>query len=130
VVPLLLPPSTLSFLDRAQSIFRVEMNITHQLSAERCPYSADNHFGPVVSPQCRDFDFTLYFEQAFLSLTPSVIFIFASLVYLPTLTRQTTKVRTDRLHGVKLVGVSVREKGLVTDGLRRLLPSMQLRSLL
>ena len=58
------------------------------------------------------------------------MFIFASLIYLPTLTRRTTKVRTDRLHGVKLVGVSVREKGLVTDGLRRLLPSMQLRSLL
>ncbi|THW33635.1 putative multidrug resistance protein [Aureobasidium pullulans] len=78
------------------------MNITHQLSAERCSHSADNHFGPVVSPQCRDFDFTLYFEQAFLSLTPSVMFILASLIYLPTLTRQTTKVRTDRLHGVKL----------------------------
>lgn len=36
----------------------------------------DNNFGPTVGPSCRgDFDFTLLFEQSFLSIVPSAILI-------------------------------------------------------
>ncbi|OCK85970.1 putative multidrug resistance protein [Lepidopterella palustris CBS 459.81] len=41
-----------------------------------CTLHADNVFGPVVAPPCRNgFDFTLLFEQSLLSIAPSSIFL-------------------------------------------------------
>lgn len=39
---------------------------------------ADNSFGPLVPTSCRAFDFTLLFENIFLSLLPSAALVLAS----------------------------------------------------
>ncbi|OJJ73699.1 hypothetical protein ASPBRDRAFT_41400 [Aspergillus brasiliensis CBS 101740] len=40
-----------------------------------CPAAADTVFGPRVNIACRTFDFTLYFEDAFLAFLPSAVFL-------------------------------------------------------
>jgi ATP-binding cassette subfamily C (CFTR/MRP) protein 1 len=70
--------------------------------APRC-YNADTRFGPAISRNCRTFDFTLFFEQGFLSLTPSLLFVSISFLYLPVIARRPTKAYRDRLYGLKLV---------------------------
>lgn len=72
-------------------------------AAQRCTFGADDRFGPAVPTHCRESDFTLYFEQSFFSLTPSLIFILFSSIYLPSVFRRTTKACGDRIHGIKLV---------------------------
>lgn len=42
-------------------------------SCFKCPVSADNSLGPAIIRGCQDgFDFTLLFEQSFLSMAPSL----------------------------------------------------------
>ncbi|PYI24792.1 P-loop containing nucleoside triphosphate hydrolase protein [Aspergillus violaceofuscus CBS 115571] len=40
-----------------------------------CPLGSDNSFGPVVSGYCREFDFTLLFEDVVLVFIPSFVFL-------------------------------------------------------
>lgn len=40
-----------------------------------CPSGSDEAFGPRVDPRCRDLDFTLKFEDIFLTCLPAAIFI-------------------------------------------------------
>lgn len=68
--------------------------------------AADNLFGPVVPTQCRGgFDFTLFFEQAVLSILPSAAFILLSLMRLAKLYRAQPLVQTDRTHAAKLFAI-------------------------
>ena len=50
----------------------------HPLTAD----CGDNSFGPAVrpTPGCRTFDFTILFEDAFLSLVPSTLFLLFSIL--------------------------------------------------
>jgi ATP-binding cassette subfamily C (CFTR/MRP) protein 1 len=43
--------------------------------AAGCPLNGDNQFGPRVPVRCRDFDFTLLFEDAFFIILPAVLFL-------------------------------------------------------
>ncbi|KAM0306073.1 hypothetical protein ACHAO8_010900 [Botrytis cinerea] len=47
-------------------------------SSQVCQLDADDTFGPAVTSCARTFDFTLFFEQAILSLVPSTIFLLIS----------------------------------------------------
>lgn len=77
------------------------MNETAQL---HCSFSADAAFGPVVEG-CRDgFDFTMSFEQYFLSLVPSVLFLVAATFRLRFLRKQKSQVEGKLLRSIKLVG--------------------------
>jgi hypothetical protein len=61
---------------------------------DTCRLDADDTFGPVVS-HCRGgFDFTLLFEQAILSILPSVLVLAASVYRLLGLRRQSIKTIT------------------------------------
>jgi ATP-binding cassette subfamily C (CFTR/MRP) protein 1 len=70
-----------------------------------CAFADDNSFGPSVAKQCRAFDFTLFFEQAFLSLVPSVLFVLGSIVRLISIARQDVKTSQSRWHISKLVRI-------------------------
>src|SRR2546421_11635948 len=51
-------------------------NYSDVVSLSTCTNGADNVFGPVVAPPCRQgFDFTLLFEQSILSIGASCIFL-------------------------------------------------------
>jgi hypothetical protein len=67
---------------------------------------ADATFGPQITSSCRTFDFTRLFEEAFLSIAPSTVFlIFASFRASRIFSKQPI-VRKGRLHGFKLVSVT------------------------
>ncbi|KAI5267437.1 putative multidrug resistance protein [Aureobasidium subglaciale] len=72
--------------------------------ATTCAFADDNSFGPSIDKRCRAFDFTLLFEQAFLSLVPSVLLILGSVVRLIGILRRDVKTSKSRLHDTKLVG--------------------------
>ena len=44
-------------------------------SSTFCPPNGDSYFGPQVEPCLRSFDFTLHFENLFLSIAPSALFL-------------------------------------------------------
>jgi hypothetical protein len=65
---------------------------------------ADSSFGPSVPPGCRSgFDFTLYFEQAILSIVPAVLFLLITAVRLVQLFRANIVTVPSSIHEVKLV---------------------------
>ncbi|KAJ6007677.1 hypothetical protein N7540_011653 [Penicillium herquei] len=68
-----------------------------------CPQNSDNKFGPRIDPNCRSFDFTLLFEDAFFSLLPATLFLVLIPPRLRILWRTPTKLRSYRLAIVKLV---------------------------
>lgn len=68
-----------------------------------CPVDGDNRFGPRVASQCRPFDFTLLFEDAFFALLPAAIFLLSIAFRLPALLRAPVKVASHRLATTKLV---------------------------
>ena len=71
----------------------------------RCSLEADNAFGPVMNPRCRDgFDFTLVFEQAIFGLVPAVAFLIISPVRLQILAKCDVRIQFNRLRSAKLVG--------------------------
>ena len=43
-------------------------------------WSADGQFGPAVKAERSNFDFTLLFEDAFLSIAPASVFLLAALL--------------------------------------------------
>ncbi|CZR69716.1 related to multidrug resistance protein [Phialocephala subalpina] len=67
-----------------------------------CLAGSDNSFGPAVAHECRQFDFTLCFEQIFLSLVPSLLFILLSPIRLATVFRRNIKIVSSPLHGSKI----------------------------
>jgi ATP-binding cassette subfamily C (CFTR/MRP) protein 1 len=68
-----------------------------------CAFADENSFGPSVTKQCRTFDFTLLFEQAFLSLVPSIILVLGSVIRLIGIARHDVKTLKSRWHVSKLV---------------------------
>jgi hypothetical protein len=74
--------------------------------ATACSFADDNSFGPSIAKQCRAFDFTLLFEQAFLSLVPSILLVLGCIVRLHGILRQDVKTLQSRLHSSKLVIMS------------------------
>lgn len=68
--------------------------------------SNDNSFGPVS--QCRTFDFTIYFEQAILSILPAAILLAIAIPSIAVLIRRRRCVhRMSTLFTVKLVSILV-----------------------
>lgn len=63
----------------------------------------DNAFGPAIAEQCRSFDFTLYFEQLFLSLLPSTCLVLISPARIWQLVHDGVKVGPGGLRWLKLV---------------------------
>jgi hypothetical protein len=52
------------------------LNRTLHRAVRDCPLTADNAFGPVIVPSCRQgFDFTLMFEQSILSIAPTALLL-------------------------------------------------------
>ncbi|KAM5348158.1 hypothetical protein ACJ41O_007982 [Fusarium nematophilum] len=73
-----------------------------------CALSADDGFGPVVGPGCRDgFDFTLTFEQSILVLLPAGILLVLAPFRLFHLRNAPVKVTGHRLRVVKLTAIAV-----------------------
>ncbi|KAJ5626822.1 ATP-binding cassette transporter [Penicillium herquei] len=78
--------------------------------AMACPQNSDNKFGPRIDPNCRSFDFTLLFEDAWFSLLPAALFLLLIPPRLHVLWRAPTKLRSYRLAIVKLsilVGLTI-----------------------
>lgn len=71
-----------------------------------CSFADDNSFGPSIAKQCRALDFTLLFEQAFLSLVPSILLVLGCIFRLNGILRQDVKTLKSRLHSSKLVIMS------------------------
>lgn len=72
--------------------------------ATTCSFAEDNAFGPAISSKCRAFDFTLLFEQAFLSLLPSILLALLSVYRIFTIYNYDVKTLPSHLlHGSKLV---------------------------
>ncbi|KAI1123876.1 putative ATP-binding cassette transporter [Nemania abortiva] len=67
-----------------------------------CTFEAESSFGPSVAPCRRPFDFTLTFEEVFLQLLPSSVFILAALVRLIALARCKPCVRLGLLYALKI----------------------------
>lgn len=72
-----------------------------------CAFANDNSFGPSVAKTCRAFDFTLLFEQAFLSLVPSILLVLGSIFRLSRIARHDAKTSQSRWHTSKLVRMSL-----------------------
>jgi len=71
-----------------------------------CAFADDNSVGPSVAKSCRAFDFTLLFEEAFLSLIPSVLLVLGSIIRLSDVVRRDAKTSQSRWHTSKLVTMS------------------------
>ncbi|RAH67341.1 P-loop containing nucleoside triphosphate hydrolase protein [Aspergillus aculeatinus CBS 121060] len=61
-----------------------------------CPRGSDNSFGPVVSVHCREFDFTLLFEDVVLVSLPSFVFLAIHLTRIACLLPKPVKVANQR----------------------------------
>ncbi|KAK4204615.1 P-loop containing nucleoside triphosphate hydrolase protein [Triangularia verruculosa] len=70
---------------------------------ELCPATADDAFGPRIDVHCRQFDFTLLFEDVFFIALPAVIFLLAAPIRLWTLWRLPPQVRSHRMAILKLI---------------------------
>lgn len=53
---------------------------------------ADQEFGPRVQVRCREFDFTVTFEQSILSILPSALFIVLASIRIYVLIQKSPKV--------------------------------------
>ncbi|RAH47723.1 P-loop containing nucleoside triphosphate hydrolase protein [Aspergillus brunneoviolaceus CBS 621.78] len=61
-----------------------------------CPRGSDNSFGPVVNVHCREFDFTLLFEDVVLVSLPSFVFLAIHLTRIACLLPKPVKVANQR----------------------------------
>ncbi|KUJ16558.1 multidrug resistance-associated protein [Mollisia scopiformis] len=73
------------------------------LPNQTCRIGSDNSFGPAIALNCRSFDFTLLFEQIFLSLIPSLFLILLSPIRLATVIRGEVKAVSSPIHSSKIV---------------------------
>ena len=67
----------------------------------------DDGFGPVVmpGPNCRDFDFTLLFEDLFFALIPSAIMLFAAAMQIINLWKKPVLLNWEWFRVMKLVSL-------------------------
>lgn len=79
--------------------------VSRSSSVSTCSFADDNTFGPVIPNACRTFDFTLLFEQSFLSLAPSLLLVLFSCFRLRTLLGRDNKTLPSKLHSSKLVSL-------------------------
>jgi hypothetical protein len=77
------------------------------LESFNCAFANDNSFGPSIAKTCRAFDFTLLFEQALLSLVPSILLVLGSIFRLSRIARHDAKTSQSRWHTSKLVKMSL-----------------------
>lgn len=68
--------------------------------------SADDQFGPRVKAQCRNFDFTVEFEQSIFSILPSSIFILCAAARIVHLHHARYRVSATSLRWAKQVSLS------------------------
>lgn len=71
-----------------------------------CTLSADNQLGPRVLPACREFDFTLLFEQWILAFLPDIVFLILCLLRCYQIHADSRKVRRHFTGTWKIVGCS------------------------
>ncbi|KAH8703553.1 P-loop containing nucleoside triphosphate hydrolase protein [Talaromyces proteolyticus] len=89
----------------------------------------DAAFGPRVDPSCRAFDFTLYFEDIFLTILPNAAFIFSLPVGLYPLFKGTNVIKSNRLVSLKAaVYVSLAIYQTVFLVFRQLKPNIETRA--
>lgn len=74
-------------------------------SSQACLPGSDSKFGPAVAHECRQFDFTLYFEQIFLSLVPSLFLILLFPIRVVAIFRRDVKTLSTPFHGAKIVSL-------------------------
>lgn len=70
---------------------------------ENNSWAADDQFGPAVKGTRSSFDFTLLFENTFLSIVPSTIFLFAALLRARSLYGSSKKVASSWTRLQKIV---------------------------
>lgn len=68
-----------------------------------CPVGVDNQFGPRVAVNCREYDFTLLFEDAFFSALPAALLLIGIGPRLYSLHNRPLKVTSQKLAVLKLV---------------------------
>lgn len=71
-----------------------------------CYAGSDRQFGPRVAVNCRNFDFTLLFEDAVLTILPAGVFVILFLARLEILRRNPVKVTSYRLAAYKVVSAT------------------------
>ena len=70
-----------------------------------CGIESDNAFGPSVSAECRGgFDFTLLFEELFLSIAPLVVVSLLIPLRVRELCSRTQNILVGAIYHLKLVG--------------------------
>ncbi|KAI0459697.1 putative ATP-binding cassette transporter [Xylaria acuta] len=67
-----------------------------------CTFEAEKSFGPVVLECRRTFDFTLFFEELFFKLLPSILFLIAAVARITILARNSPRVRFGLLYFAKI----------------------------
>ncbi|KAF2973471.1 hypothetical protein GQX73_g11 [Xylaria multiplex] len=67
-----------------------------------CTFEAEKRFGPVVIDCRRAFDFTLFFEELFFKLIPSILFLVAAVARVAVLARSSPRVRFGSLYFAKI----------------------------
>ncbi|KAI0444796.1 putative ATP-binding cassette transporter [Xylaria telfairii] len=67
-----------------------------------CTFEAEKSFGPAVVTCRRAFDFTLFFEELFFKLLPSILFLVVAIIRIAILVRNSPKVRLGLLYFVKI----------------------------
>ncbi|KAJ8113248.1 hypothetical protein ONZ43_g5194 [Nemania bipapillata] len=73
-----------------------------------CTFGAEQSFGPAVAPCRRAFDFTLFFDELFFKLLPSVLFLVAAGVRIAVLARWSSpRVRFGVLYYAKIAVTAV-----------------------
>jgi hypothetical protein len=77
-------------------------------SSDFCAPNGDSYFGPQVEPCLRSFDFTLRFENLFLSIAPSVLFLLIAPIRIFTLRNEQKRVvGGSTFQIIKLVSISI-----------------------
>lgn len=84
---------------------RVELFRLASRSDSACSIDVEDKFGPAVQGCYDGLDFTLLFEEAFLSIAPLGLFIILGVIQGAYLWKQNVKVRSGALHILKLVRV-------------------------
>ncbi|KAI0433473.1 putative ATP-binding cassette transporter [Xylaria sp. FL1042] len=72
-----------------------------------CTFEAEKLFGPAVATCRRAFDFTLFFEELFFKLLPSVLFILAAVVRVAVLVRASPRARLGLLYFAKTAVIGI-----------------------
>ncbi|KAI1736568.1 putative ATP-binding cassette transporter [Xylaria scruposa] len=72
-----------------------------------CTFEAEKSFGPAVIECRRTFDFTLFFEELFFRLLPSIFFVVVVVARIAILARKSPRVRLGWLYFVKIAVAGV-----------------------